>query len=411
MIVWGATGFTGRLVARYLCEAYGASGSVRWAIAGRSREKLEAIRSELTELDAAAAELPILTADSHDEESLRKLAAQTQVVLTTVGPYSNYGAELVAACVAEGTDYTDLCGETPFIRRMIETHHEAAADQQCRIVHCCGFDSIPSDLGVLQLQAAAQEKLGATLPTVRYYMEVAKGGLSGGTLASMMSVMDQARDPAVRRVLGNPYALNPDDGVRGPDGGDQNSVRWDKTAGVWTAPFMMAGINTRVVRRSNALLDYAWGQDFSYSEVTSLKSGFAGWCKATQLTVGLGGFMALAYSHWTRPLLTSTVLPKPGEGPSPKAQETGFFKIRLIGQGEAGRLELVVRGKRDPGYGATSRMLAESALCLALDGEQLPERFGVLTPASGIGAPLIPRLAGVDIRFDVSDEASPPPTS
>lgn len=384
---------------------------MRWAIAGRNREKLEDIRSQLTAIDPAAQDLGLLTADSHDEQSLRQVAAQTQVVLTTVGPYSQYGAELVAACVAEGTDYADLCGETPFIRRMIDTHHEAAAEKRCRIIHCCGFDSIPSDLGVLQLQAAAQQQLGAPLSMVRYYMEVAKGSLSGGTVASMLGVMDQAREGAVRRLLGNPYSLNPDDGVRGPDRGDQTSVRWDDLGGVWTAPFMMAGINTRVVRRSNALLDYAWGKDFSYSEVTSMKSGLGGWCRATQLTLGMGGFFALAWPHWTRSLLKATILPAPGQGPSPQAQENGFFRIRLIGQSEAGRLEMVVRGKRDPGYGATSRMLAESALCLALDQEQLPDRYGVLTPASGIGEALIPRLASVDIQFELSDALSPSPSS
>lgn len=406
MIVWGATGFTGRLVARYLCERYGASGPVRWAIAGRREHALEELRSELTEIDSTAADLPMLIGDSNDAESLRQMAAQTMVMLTTVGPYSAYGAELVAACVAEGTDYVDLCGETPFIRRMIDEHHETAREQRCRIVHCCGFDSVPSDIGVLHLQKTAMDTLGTTLPTVRFYLEKAKGGLSGGTLASMMGIMDQARDRSVRRLLGNPYALNPDDGVRGPDGSDQTGVQWDPLADAWTAPFMMAGINTRVVRRSNALLDYAWGQDFAYSEVVALKSGAGGWCRAMQMAVGLGSFMALTWARPTRALLKATVLPKPGQGPSPKAQETGFFRIRLVGQGDAGRLETVIRGKRDPGYGATSRMLAESALCLAFDQDQLPERYGVLTPSSGIGEALIPRLTQIDITFEQAASAS-----
>lgn len=403
VVVWGATGFTGRLVARYLCQQYGISGDVRWAIGGRSQEKLQTIQSELTELDPAASNLTLITADSHDQASLKSMAAHTQVVLTTVGPYSEYGAKLVASCVEERTDYVDLCGETPFIRRMIDAHHEQAQQNQCRIVQCCGFDSIPSDIGVLALQHAAVEKLGAPLNDITFYLENAKGSMSGGTLASMMSVMDQARDPNIRRLVGNPYALNPDDGIKGSDRGDQTSVKWDDQSESWTAPFVMAGINTRVVRRSNALLDYTWGQDFKYREVMTMKDGFAGWFKAMQVTVGMGGFMLMAYPKWTRSLLQATVLPNPGQGPSPSAQENGFFRIRLRGHNDAGKMSLLVKGKRDPGYGATSRMLAESALSLALDRDQLPDRFGILTPASAMGSALIPRLATADVTFEVDE--------
>lgn len=402
VVVWGATGFTGRLVARYLCQQYGINGDVRWAIGGRSQDKLQTIQSELTELDPAASDLTLITADSHDETSLNSMCARTQVVLTTVGPYSEYGAKLVASCVSEHTDYVDLCGETPFIRRMIDAHHEQAQQNQCRIVQCCGFDSIPSDIGVHALQNAAVEKLGTPLNDITFYLENAKGSMSGGTLASMMSVMDQARDPNIRRLVGNPYALNPDDGIKGSDRGDQTSVKWDDQSESWTAPFVMAGINTRVVRRSNALLDYTWGQDFKYREVMAMKDGFSGWFKAMQVTVGMGGFMLMAYPKWTRSLLQA-VLPNPGQGPSPSAQENGFFRIRLRGHNNAGEMSLLVKGKRDPGYGATSRMLAESALSLALDRDQLPDRFGILTPASAMGSALIPRLATADITFEVDE--------
>ncbi len=401
IIIWGATGFTGRLVARYMCQKYGIGKDVCWTIAGRNGNKLQQLRTELESIDPKAGDLPLIVADSHDAALLRTMAARADVVLTTVGPYSAYGADLVAACVEERTDYVDLCGETPFIRRMIDTHHEAAQKQQCRIVHCCGFDSIPSDIGVLYLQQEAEKQLGAMLPNVSFYVEKSRGSMSGGTVASMLNVMDQARDPAVRKVIGNPYGLNPYDGYRGPDTGDQQGVKWDKVASTWTAPFVMAGINTRVVRRSNALLNYAWGTDFAYREVMAMKKGFSGWWKGQQLTIGLALFVGLAWPKLTRKLLTSTVLPAPGEGPSPDAQESGFFRIRLIGTGDAGRIEVVVRGKRDPGYGATSRMLAESALCLALERDSLPNRFGILTPASGIGTIHIKRLKNADIIFKV----------
>lgn len=401
VIIWGATGFTGRLVARYMCQQYGINDGVRWTIAGRNGDKLQQVRSELQTIDPKASELPLIMADSHDATLLQIMAARTHVILTTVGPYSAYGTELVEACVDEQTDYVDLCGETPFIRRMIDAHHEKAQENGCRIVHCCGFDSIPSDIGVLYLQHQAQKQLGTTLPQVAFYVENSRGSVSGGTVASMLNVMDQTRDASVRKIVGNPYSLNPSDGYRGPDKGDQQSVKWDDVAEKWTAPFVMAGINTRVVRRSNALLDYAWGKEFSYREVMAMKRGFRGWWKAQQLTIGLAAFVGLAWPRPTRKLLTSTVLPAPGEGPSPEAQERGFFRIRLIGTGNAGRMEVIVRGKRDPGYGATSRMLTESALCLALERDSLPDRFGVLTPASGIGAILVKRLKNADVTFKV----------
>ncbi len=405
VIVWGATGFTGRLVARYLCEQYG-FGSIRWAIAGRSGDRLRQVREQLASLDARASDLPILVADSADRELLRAMAQRTQVVLTTVGPYAKYGAPLVEVCAEEGTDYVDLCGEPQFIRRMVDAHHETVRQRRGRIVHCCGFDSIPSDIGVFVLQRAAQETFGQPLPNVTLYVERTRGGVSGGTLASMMHVLDEARDPQVRRLLADPYALCPQNGVRGPDGGDQQSVRWDPDRQVWTAPFVMAAINTRVVRRSNALLDYAWGRDFSYREVTALPGGLSGWLKARQLQFGLAAFTALAWPRWTRSLMQATILPKPGEGPSEQDRENGFFRLRLAGRGTDRRLDVICRGKRDPGYGATSRMLAESALCLACDRDRLPDRYGVLTPASGLGEPLIDRLAQADVTFDVESRPS-----
>jgi short subunit dehydrogenase-like uncharacterized protein len=401
VVVWGATGFTGRLVALYLCKAYGVGDEVRWAIAGRNREKLEAIRAELAAITPKASELELLIGDSHDLDSLKTIAQTTKVVLTTVGPYAAYGATLVQACVESGTHYVDLTGETPFIRQMIDAHHEEAQKKGVRIVHCCGFDSVPSDMGVFFLQQQAQKTWGKPASSISMYVEASRGGVSGGTIASMMQILEAAKDRSVRRVLGNPYALNPDDGVRGPDGSDQSTVKWSDAINKWTAPFVMAGINTRVVRRSNAVTDYAYGEDFSYSEVVAMKKGLKGWTSAQGLTLGLGAFVALAVMGWTRSLMQATVLPAPGEGPSPEAQEKGFFRIRLVGRRDGERLDVLVKGKRDPGYGATARMLTEAALCLALAVETLPNRSGVLTPASALGETYISRLAKADVTFTV----------
>lgn len=401
VVVWGATGFTGRLVARYLCEAYGVGGEVKWAIAGRNRGKLETLLAELEALNPKANELELLIGDSHDLASLKAIAKRAKVMLTTVGPYTAYGAALVQACVESGTHYVDLTGESPFIRQMIDAHHEEAQAKGVRIVHCCGFDSVPSDMGVFFLQQQAHLKWGKPATSISMYVEASRGGVSGGTIASMMQILEAAKERSVRRVLGNPYALNPKDGVRGPDGSDQSTVKWSAEINKWTAPFVMAGINTRVVRRSNAVMGYAYGEDFSYSEVVAMKKGLKGWVTAQGLTLGLGAFVGLAVMGWTRSLMQATVLPAPGEGPSPEAQEKGFFRLRLVGRRDDERLDVLVKGKRDPGYGATSRMLTEAALCLALELDSLPDRAGVLTPASALGESYLSRLARADVTFQL----------
>ena len=402
IIVWGASGFTGRLVAEYLTQRYGADAKIRWAIAGRNQTKLEALRSELVKFDPSAAGLPLIIAESDDVSSLRAMAARTEVVCTTVGPYSIYGAKLVEACVEERADYVDLTGETPFIKKMIDAHHDSAQSRGVRIVHCCGFDSIPSDMGVYFLQKSAIERFGHPLSEVAFYLEKSKGGLSGGTVASMMHIVDEARQPATRKLLLDPYALNPDDGHRGPDRGDQRGTRWDEDAGAWTAPFIMAGINTRIVRRSNAVMGYPYGQDFSYREVMSMRPGLTGWAKATTVGVGIGAFLGMSVTRITRAGLLATVLPKPGQGPSRQAREAGHFRVRLVGKGRGQRMEAIVRGKRDPGYGATARMLAESALCLTLDRDMLPDLCGILTTASAMGDALLARLPNADINLTIS---------
>ncbi|MEL6342555.1 MAG: saccharopine dehydrogenase NADP-binding domain-containing protein [Myxococcota bacterium] len=391
IVVYGATGFAGELIARYLVERY-ADSDLRWALAGRRHEKLEAMRARL------GAEIPIIVANSTDRESLDEMAAKTKVVLTTVGPYAKYGTELVSACIAQGTHYCDLTGELQFVRRMIDAHHEAAANAGVRIVHCCGFDSIPSDLGTWLLNDELIKLDGAPADAARYFMLGGNGGFSGGTVASLLNIIEEASDPLVRRVLGNPYSLNPDGERSGPDGQTQATVKKDPVTGWWSGPFLMAPINERVVRRSNALLDFRYGRQFEYGESVRTGSGVLGAIAAGALTAGMGAmFGAVAFAP-TRRLLTNTILPAPGEGPSEKVMENGFFKVAISGRRdgrEVGRV--IVTSQRDPGYGATACMIAESALCLARDPLDTPG--GILTPAAAMGGALIERLDRQDVQF------------
>jgi len=394
LVIFGATGFAGKLVAEYLAERH-ASSDLRWGIAGRSRAKLEAVRDEL------GLQVPLLIADSADRASLDALAASTKVVCTTVGPYAKYGAELVAACIAQGAHYCDLTGEAPFIRKMMDAHHAAAVEAGVRIVHCCGFDSIPSDLGTWFLQEQLIARDGAPAEEARLFVAGMSGGASGGTVASMLNILDEASDPAVRKVLMDPYSLCPADKRGGPDARDPMGVTHDPVTGWWGGPFVMAGINSRVVRRSNALLAHRYGASFLYSEVTRTGAGPVGAAKAGGLSAGLGAFFGALAIKPTRKLLERYTLPSPGEGPSRAAIEKGYFKIIISGRSggeELGRV--TVRGKRDPGYGATACMLGESAICLARD--PLTSPGGILTPASAMGGVLVDRLNGQDVTFEFS---------
>ncbi|TNE50795.1 MAG: saccharopine dehydrogenase [Deltaproteobacteria bacterium] len=408
VVLWGATGFTGTLVAEYLTQHYGTDGSkLRWALAGRNQSKLETLRDNLTQIDSGASDLPILTGDSQDSASLEAIASRAKVVCTTVGPYAKYGKPLVAACVKEGTHYCDLTGEPPFIRDMIDAHHEDAKAKKLRIVHCCGYDSIPSDLGCLMVQEEMKAKHGVYCEEVKYYAGPTKGGFSGGTVASMIHMFQEAKDKKVRRVLGNPYALNPKGGPKGPDGSDQMGMKWDPDIKRYTAPFVMASINTRVVRRAHALRGYPYGENFRYSEVMSTPKGFRGWFMATTITLGLGTFGLMVSFAPTRKLLQSTVLPAPGEGPSKKQQEEGYFNTYLLGKAGEHRVYGLVRGEKDPGYGATAIMLSESAICLAQDQDKLPEEFGVVTPSISMGQTLLERLRSAGMTFLTSDTFPP----
>jgi len=399
IVVVGATGFTGSLVTEYLCERYGIDASLRWAAAGRNEKKLAALRDSL---GAAAAELPLIVADTLDTESMRDLAKRTRVVLTTVGPYARYGSEVVAACAANGAHYCDLAGEVQWIRRMIDAHADTARQSGARIVHCCGFDSIPMDIGAWFLQKEAKARYGDYCESITLLVKAMKGGASGGTMASMMNLMREARaDREVARVLARPYSLNPQGEQRGPDAGDQRGIRFDTDAQSWTAPFIMASVNTRVVRRSHALLGYPWGPAFRYHEAIRTGPGAGGWSRSAMITAGLAGLVGLASFGWSRSLLERFVLPKPGTGPDAKARENGFFDLRQTGTlADGRRIQSRITGDRDPGYGSTSKMLAESAVCLALD--DLDTGGGVLTPASAMAAPLIERLqANAGLSFEI----------
>jgi short subunit dehydrogenase-like uncharacterized protein len=405
VVIWGATGFTGRLVAEYLCQRYGVGGEVKWAIAGRNAGKLEALRDDLARDEPSAAALPVILGDSFDQGALRALAARTRVVCSTVGPYAEYGSPLVAACVQEGAHYCDLTGESHWIREMVDAHHQEAQEAGVRIVHCCGFDSIPSDMGTFFLQEQARQEHGAPMREVTFYMGKTRGGFSGGTVASLFGVAKAAKaSKEVRRVLLDPYALNPEGERQGPDGYDPRGVDWSQEVGGWVAPFLMGPINTRIVRRSNALRGYAYGQDFRYQEWMSLPPGPRGWLMGQAVQLGIGALLVAATVEPLGNLLLGRVLPAPGEGPTQEERESGYFQGRIIGtgpdaDGNPARVEVRFRGERDPGYGATSRMLAEAALCLAQDGDALPEVAGVLTPSVAMGAALLPRLESVGVTF------------
>lgn len=320
---------------------------------------------------------------------------------TTVGPYDIHGEPLVAACADHGTDYCDLTGETQFIRRMIDRYHDRAVASGARIVHCCGFDSIPSDLGTFVLQSHAIARFAAPANRVRFHLVKASGGFSGGTVASMLNVVKQLKDPAIRRILGHPYALNPEGERKGPDKSDSIRPFRDPDSGVWNGPFLMGPINTRIVRRSHALRGRPWGDDFQYDEVQRFGKGPRGFALANAVSLGLVAFMGAVTLAPIRNILEKRVLPAPGEGPSEDAIRNGFFAAEIIGHTAAGQtITVKVKGSGDPGYGATSRMLAEAALSLAFDRPEGVLAAGVLTPSTALGDALVVRLARADIHFE-----------
>lgn len=388
LVLFGATGFTGRLVADYIAMS---PEQPRWAIAGRNKAKLEAL----------GLDVPILVADALDSEALAAVAQRTRVVCTTVGPYAKYGSDLVAACAEAGTHYCDLAGEVQWMRRMIDAHHERARETGARIVHTCGFDSIPSDLGTWALQQEMIATYGVPATSVTALFGESSGRPSGGTIASgAQTAIEAGADRAVRKVLSNPYALDPDPYATRPPVRDEMSIGWDARLKMFTIPFLMAQINTRVVRRAHALAGFPWGEDFTYREVMSTPGSPRGLVMATGITAALAG-LAFALK---RPRLREQLLaraPKPGEGPTAEQRAQGHWKVRFVGENGSHRLVYIAADAHgDPGYQSTAKMLGESALCLARD--PLTSSGGVTTPSVAMGGALLDRLRRAGLTFEVA---------
>ncbi|MGZ4551515.1 MAG: saccharopine dehydrogenase family protein [Blastococcus sp.] len=398
LVVFGATGFVGRLLAAYLAEH--APPGLRVGLAGRSRARVEEVRAGLP---AAGRDWRVLEADSGDPASLAELAAGTRVLVTTVGPYARYGLPVVEACARAGTHYADLTGEVLFVREAIDRFDALARESGARIVHSCGFDSVPSDLATLLLAERAAADGAGGLRDVRLAASL-RGGLSGGTIDSMRAQVEAVQhDPALRRRLTDPYALSPDrdaepDTRQPADAGPPSRT----PDGRWTAPFVMASFNTRIVRRSNALQEWRYGRGLRYGEVMACGRGPMGAVTAVGVTAGLAGALAAMTFPPTRALL-DRVLPAPGSGPSETAREKGWFRMVVDAGTESGRsYRATVAGKGDPGYAATAVMLGESALALAVDGDRLPDRAGSLTPATALGDVLVERLRAAGHTYEVT---------
>ena len=389
LVIYGATGFTGALVAEYLHQT---QSGLSWAIAGRSQRKLDLLKDRIN-----APDLETIVADSESSDDMRRLVTSTRVVISTVGPYARFGTPLVEACAAEGTHYCDLTGEPQWMASIFERVSPLAEETGARLIHCCGFDSIPSDLGVFVAQQRMMNQHGLFATKVSGRMGKSKGAVSGGTVASMLLAVEQAvSDPIARKVLSDPYGLYPSELSPGSDGPDQRGVRWDDRFESWTGPFVMAAINSKVVRRSNALASLVYGADFSYDESLLVDNRRSGLLMAGGMSIGMA---ALAIPPLRR--LISKRLPQPGEGPSVSERENGFFEFFVHAHHPTDSekdVRICVKGKRDPGYGATSRMLAQAGLSLAFD--DLDVEGGIWTPASALGNHLVNRLADVDIIFE-----------
>lgn len=397
LVIYGVTGFVGALVAEYL--AHHAPSGLRIALAARSREKAQAAQATLP---VRAQSWPVLVADSTDADSLRDMAASARVVVSTVGPYLHHGLPVVDACARAGTHYADLTGEVPFIRQAME-FDELARNTGARIVHGCGYDSIPSDLGVLALHREAEADGAGPLRHV-LALARARGGVSGGTVASVRAIVEAAaEDPGVRRLLADPHSLSPDraaeSSVRQPADSPAPSRLSD---GAWAALFPMASVNSRVVRRSNGLQGWGYGKDLRYGEAISMGRGLRGALRAAGLTAGLGLGVA-AFALRPGRMILDRVLPAAGTGPDEQTRANGWFRTEFRAVTESGaQYSATVAGPGDPGYAATAVMIGESALALALDHEELPDCAGSLTPATAIGDVLIDRLRRAGHRYEVT---------
>ena len=396
LVVWGATSFTGKLVTEYLFNKYGSS-KIKWAIAGRNLDKLEKVRSLVADDN-----LPMIIADSFDEESLSKFVKKTRVVCSTVGPYSLYGTKLVKLCVENNTNYCDITGEAHWIRTLIDDYHEEAKSKKIKIVNSCGFDSIPSDMGVYFIQNEIKKTYKNYANSIKMRVAGVRGGISGGTYGSINNLLKEAySNKKIFRVLNNPYGLNPKNKMEGMDKKDLRKIIFDKESNSWIYPFIMAGINTKIVRRSHALTNFQYGKDFRYEEAMMSGKGISGLLKAILAVFPLA-MIGLNPNSLLKKIVNS-YMPKPGEGPGPEKRKNGFYNLRFyVTIDERRKAFAKVVGDNDPGYGSTSKMLAESALCLAFD--KLPENCGVVTPSIAMGKQLLDRLrnnAGLDFKISI----------
>lgn len=381
LVLYGATSFVGQIICEYLADYK--DEQVTWAMAGRSEQKLIEVKQRI------GIDVPHIVVNADDEDGLRAMCEQTKVVLTTVGPYALYGESVVKACVNTGTAYCDLTGEPQWIKRMVDKYHSAAQQSGSRLINCTGFDSIPSDLGVYHLQRLAIEKTGKPATQIKMRVHRIRGGASGGTVASLLNVLKEAKkDPGLRKALVNPYVLCPEGHPYSVRQKNHKSAEYDDELNMWTMPFVMASINERVVHRSNALLGNMYGENFRYDEAMSAKNKSI----AKKTTLGLGAFMVAANISPLRILLEKFVLPKPGEGPSKEEQLNGIYDMRFYGTLANGeKIEVKVLGDRDPGYGSTAKMITQAGLCLANDS--VDTQGGFWTPASLLNDKLIKRLA------------------
>mgnify|MGYP006083734293 CR=1 FL=1 len=382
VVIYGATGFTGKLVVEYMLNQYGNDQTISWAMAGRSQEKLIAVRDAL----GVSSKVPLLTVDSNDEESIASMVQQTKCVLTTVGPYQLYGSNILQQCAAKGTDYVDLCGEPGWMHEMIDEHADKAKETGARIVFSCGFDSIPFDLGVYFLQNKVIAQHGKPASNIRGRVRAMNGEFSGGTAASLGATMASLKEkPHLFEVLVNPFALS--NGYTGPEQAPDSKPVYDDKLETWVAPFFMAPINTKNVHRSNALMDHLYGKDFCYNEMWIQGPGEEG--KAAAKFVGKMNPLADA--------------PQPGEGPSKESRENGNYDILFCADiSDGSSIHASVSGDLDPGYGSTSKMITESALCLVKECSDLAG--GIYTPAPSMGEKLIARLqANAGLTFKIED--------
>jgi short subunit dehydrogenase-like uncharacterized protein len=386
IVVYGATGFTGQLVAEYLAAHYAGKTDLKWAMAGRSLDKLASVRDAI----GAPADTALIAADAGDPASLKAMIGQTQSVLTTVGPYQFYGSDLVAACAASGTDYFDLCGEPVWMRQMIDKHEATAKASGARIVFSCGFDSVPFELGAFFVQQEARRAFGAPAARVKGRVRAMRGTLSGGTAASAKATFDAvARDLSLVAILNDPFALTP--GFAGPKQPRGNKPVYEEDLQSWTAPFMMALINTRNVHRSNMLMGFPYGKEFVYDEMVLTGPGEKGEANARKVVA--------ANTEKTGPNA-----PKPGEGPSKEERENGLYDLLYVAVAPDGRqVRASVKGDRDPGYGSTSKMISECAICLLRDSPDVAPGFW--TPGAAMQEKLIKRLVDhAGLTFDVESQ-------